>query len=254
MNVLLIALQAPPLAGLDYSGLCWDYVGTMIKSYFETELGKLYNGDCLEVMQEMDDNGIDLVLTDPPYGIKTAMTGKTGKVGGGHVVPSTEYGYQEWDKKIPNKIYFDEMKRIGKNQIIFGGNYFAEYLDNSPCWIVWDKHITGNFADCELAWTSFKRAIKRYSILWNGMLRVEKEYKRTHPTQKPIRLFCHILEDFTKGNDLICDPYLGSGTTAIACERFNRKWIGIEISKQYCDIAVQRIKQETAQYKLELLR
>ena len=85
------------------------------------------------------------------------------------------------------------------------------------------------------------------------MIRVEKEYKRQHPTQKPIRLFTQILDDFSKSNDLICDPYLGSGTTAIACERLNRKWIGIEISTDYCDIAMNRIKKETAQYKLDLI-
>jgi len=225
-----------------------------MEPYFETKLGKLYHGDCLEVMKEMADNSVEVILTDPPYGIKTAMTGK---IGGDAACKVTEYGYQEWDKAIPDKMYFDEIKRISKNQIIFGGNYFVEYLKNSSCWIVWDKHGGGkydnNFADCELAWTSFRKAVKRYSILWDGMLRVEKEYKRTHPTQKPIRLFCHILEDFTKDNDLICDPYLGSGTTAIACERLNRRWIGIEISKEYCDIAVERIKREIAQYKLELI-
>ncbi len=219
----------------------------MIKPYYETELGKLYHGDCLEIMKEF--NGIDLILTDPPYGIKTAMTGK---VGGEKICKATEYGYQEWDKKIPAPDYFHTMRFISKNQIIFGGNYFIEYLTNSSCWIVWDKHITGNFADCELAWTSFNKAVKRYSIMWNGMIRVEKEYKRQHPTQKPIRLFTQILDDFSKVDNLICDPYLGSGTTAIACERLNRRWIGIEISKEYCDIAVDRIKKETAQYKLDL--
>jgi len=225
-----------------------------MEPYFETELGKLYHGDCLEVMKEMANNSIDVILTDPPYGIMQMMYGKNQTRE--KLAKTKNYGEYKWDKAIPDKIYFDEMKRISKNQIVFGGNYFVEYLNNSSCWIVWDKHGGGkydnDFADCELAWTSFRKAVKRYSILWHGMLRVEKEYKRTHPTQKPIRLFCHILEDFTKNNDLICDPYLGSGTTAIACERLNRQWIGIEISKEYCDIAVERIKREMAQYKLKL--
>ena len=130
----------------------------MIKPYFETKLGKLYHGDCLEVMKEMDDESIDLILTDPPYGIDIA---KNGKVGGEKICKVTDYKPQTWDNKIPGYEYFNKMKNISKNQIIFGGNYFVEYLYNSPCWIVWDKHITGNFADCELAWTSFNKAISQ---------------------------------------------------------------------------------------------
>ncbi len=220
----------------------------MIEPYFETDNGKLYNGDCLDVMQELDDKSIDLILTDPPYGIGTA---KNGKVGGEKVCKVTNYKPQKWDSKIPDYKVFNKMKIISENQIIFGGNFFVEYLSNSSCWIVWDKYITGYFADCELAWTSFNRSVKKYSVMWNGMIRVEKEYKRTHPTQKPIRLLAQILNDFSKENELILDPYLGSGTTAIACERLNRRWIGIEINQEYCDIAVGRIKKETAQYKLE---
>ena len=224
------------------------YILNMIKPYYETELGKLYHGDCLDVMQEIDN--VNLVITDPPYGIHEMAYRKNRSRT--RLTKTVDYGKFDWARNIPEKKYFDEIKRISENQIIFGGNYFVEYLYNSRCWIVWDKQMTGNFAECELAWTSFNQSVKKYTVMWNGMIRVEKEYKRQHPTKKPIRLFTQILDDFSKENDLICDPYLGSGTTAIACERLNRCWIGIEISKEYCDIAVDRIKKETAQYKLPL--
>ena len=228
--------------------------------YYETENGILYNGDCLDIMASFKDKSVDLILTDPPYGIGTAMNGKVGgakpfgkggKVGGGNCVEPTAYGYQEWDKEIPKKECFDNMFRVSKNQIMFGGNFFVEYLHNSPCWIVWDK-VNGktNFADCELAWTSFKKSVKQYTILWNGMLRVEKRYKRVHPTQKPITLFVRILDDFSKDNEIILDPFLGSGTTAVACEKMSRRWIGIEISERYCKASAERIKEEIKQLKL----
>jgi len=231
--------------------------------YFETKNGMLYCTDCIKIMKNIKTKTIDLILTDPPYGIRTAMTGKVGgdkpfgktggKVGGNNLVKAKEYGYQEWDKSTPKKEYFDEMLRISKNQIIFGGNYFVEYLRNSKCWIVWDKLITGNFADCELAWTSFNRGVKKYTVMWNGMLRVEKkEYDRTHPTQKPIRLFARIIDDFSEVNDIILDPFLGSGTTAMACERLNRRWIGIEISKNYCEIAKNRLLKELSQLRFTM--
>ena len=160
-----------------------------------------------------------------------------------------------WDNKIPGIGEFYEMKKISKNQIIFGGNYFTQHLYASPCWIVWDKlNGSNDFADCELAWTSFPTAVRKYVWRWQGMIQEKKgQYKelRVHPNQKPAGLFVAILRGYSAKNELTLDPYLGSGTTAIACERLNRRWIGIEISKEYCDIAVDRIKKETAQFKLE---
>lgn len=224
----------------------------MIKPYFETRLGKLYHGDCLDVMPEII--SVNLVLTDPPYGVNE-MTRRKNK-SRNNIAKVKDYGEYTWDSQIPGISYFYEMKRVGNNQIIFGGNYFVNHLYNSPCWIVWDK-VNGDsdFADCELAWTSFNTAVRKYIWRWNGMLQEKmgnNKEKRVHPNQKPVGLFMAILRDYSKKNDLILDPYLGSGTTAIACERLNRRWIGIEISKEYCDIAVERIKKETAQYKLSL--
>jgi site-specific DNA-methyltransferase (adenine-specific) len=138
------------------------------------------------------------------------------------------------------------MMRVSKNQIIFGGNYFIEYLKNSPCWIVWDKDNSGNFADCELAWASFKTAVRKFKWRWNGMLQEDMKHKesRYHPTQKPVELMKWILNKYSKPTDLILDPFLGSGTTAIAAKQIHRRYIGIEISQKYCDIARQRLGQE----------
>lgn len=201
----------------------------------------LIHGDCLKEMKKMPDKSVDLVLTDPPYGIGIASKGT---VGGGKLAKVTNYGNQEWDNKIPNKDYFNEMFRISKNQIIFGGNYFVEYLYNSPCWIVWNKERSdANFADCELAWTSFKSPTKKVRFKWDGMLQgnMKEKEKRYHPTQKPVSIMAWILRKYSKENDLICDPFFGSCPVGIACKELNRRFIGIEINKEYYDIAQKRI-------------
>jgi len=211
-----------------------------MKPYFETELGKLYNGDCLEYLKQFKDNEFDLVLTDPPYGI-----GIKGKVGGGKLAKVTDYGdFNNWDNSIPSKEVFDEMLRVSKKTIIFGGNYFIEYLTNSSCWLVWDKNNTGNFADCELAWTNFKTAVRKYKFTWNGMLQEDMKNKeqRFHPTQKPVELFKMILNDYSQENDLILDCFSGSGTTALASEQLKRRWVGIELQKEYCKVTKQRFQ------------
>ena len=219
----------------------------MIKPYFETKLGKLYNCDCLDFMKEMEDKSVDLVLTDPPYGINIA---KTGRVGGEKCCPTTDYGKQEWDNNPMSEEEQGNCCRVSKNQIFFGGNYFN--LPPSPCWLVWHKDNTGNFADCELAWTSFGSAVRYFRWRWNGMLQEPNhpKEKRYHPTQKPTQLFIWILKNYSKENELILDPFLGSGTTAIACEKLKRQWIGVEISEKYCEIAAKRISLEASQGKL----
>jgi len=203
---------------------------------------KLILGDCLEEMKKMPDKSVDLVLTDPPYGIGIA---KLGTVGGNNLAQATDYGEQEWDNIIPSKEVFTEMFRISKNQIIFGGNYFVEYLFNSPCWIVWDKNNTGNFADCELVWTSFKTAVRKIKYTWNGMIQgnMKEKEKRYHPTQKPQPVMSWILRNYSEGNQIILDPFMGSGTTGLACKELGREFIGIEISPEYFKIAENRINQ-----------
>lgn len=213
------------------------------------EINKIHLGDCLELIKDIPDKSIDLVLTDPPYGINIA---RNGKVGGEKCCAVTEYAKKNWDNKIPDKKYFDEIKRVSKNQIIFGGNYFIEYLSNSSCWIVWDKNNTGNFADCELAWTNFKSAIRKYLWTWNGMLQQNMKFKdkRIHPTQKPVGLFEMILRDYSKENDLILDCFSGSGTTAIACHNLKRRFICIEKDYDYWKASCERLEREQAQLKL----
>ena len=208
--------------------------------YYETPLGKIYHGDCLTIMPMLEP--VDLVLTDPPYGLgenahRVASRTKLAK--------TIDYGSFDWDKKPADKEKIDLSISKAKNSIIWGGNYF--HLPPSRGWLVWDKLNSGNFADAELAWTNLKMSVRIFRHMWNGMIREERHYKRTHPAQKPIALMIWCLE-FCQGS--VLDPFLGSGTTAIACERLNRRWIGIEIEEKYCEISAKRIEKERSQLKL----
>lgn len=139
---------------------------------------------------------------------------------------------------------YEVAKELTDNQIIFGGNYFTDFLYPSRCWIVWDKQNTGNFADAELAWTSFDKGVKLYHYLWNGLARqgsrVVEGVTRVHPTQKPVGLFSNILNDFSKEGDAILDLFGGSGSTLIACEQINRTCFMAELDPHYCDIIINR--------------
>lgn len=215
-----------------------------------TPIDVIIQGDCLEEMRQFPDKYFDLCLTDPPYGIGEAA-GKNDSRGGipkgpknpRHTpVPSTKYEALTWDDKPPSPEAFKEIFRISKNQIIFGGNYFG--LPASPCWIVWDKdNGDSDFADCELAWTSFPTAVRKFKYRWNGMLQEDMKHKETryHPTQKPVKLFMDILEKYSKPGDTVVDPFLGSGTTAIACLKTDRRYLGIEKEPEYCEIARKRV-------------
>jgi len=217
-------------------------------------IGKVTQGDCLEVMQGMPDKCVDLVLTDPPYGIKRdkGFGGADGFGGNGKPIPRNIYS-DNWDYEIPSKEYFYEILRISKNTMIFGGNFFAHILPQSTHWIFWDKIQTmPTFGDGELIWTNFKKkSIKKYVFEFNGLLSASKD-KREHPTQKPSELIEWLIRDYSSKDDIICDPYLGSGTTALACEKLGRRWIGIEKEDKYCTIARDRIKKEQDQLKLPM--
>ena len=212
----------------------------------------IYQGDCREVMKTFPDKSIDLVLTDPPYGInenafRVANRGKLAK--------TKDYGEFHWDKKRIEKVYFDEMFRISKNQIIFGGNYYIDYLYPTKCFLVWDKdNFTNDFADCELAWTSFKTAARIFKWRWSGMLQENMSNKelREHPTQKPLALFDWIVRNYSEPYDLILDPFMGSGVTLEACKLLHRNYIGIEINPDYCKIAEERLRQEVFDFPLNL--
>jgi site-specific DNA-methyltransferase (adenine-specific) len=220
-----------------------------MKPYYETENGKLYHGDCLEIMPLLEP--VDLVLTDPPYGKQWAR----GENQVGLLRSKNERRENlSWDRAIPKKEIFNLIFKKSKNQIIWGGNYFINYLSPTNCFLVWDK--TGGksnkkmpFSDCELAWTSFNSVARIIHCRNNGFIKESKE-KRFHPTQKPLMVFIDVLNDFSFKSDVVCDPFIGSGTTAVSCERLNRKWIGIEISEKYCEIASLRIEAENRQMKL----
>jgi len=206
----------------------------------------LHLGDCLEFMKSMPDKSVDAVITDPPYGI-----GESGKKNATRVSLASpkDYGNYSWDEKPATQEQIDNCRRISINQVFFGGNYFV--LPPSSSWIVWDKLNTGDFADCELAWTSHKKAVRKFSYLWNGMIK-QKQEDRFHPTQKPLSLMKWIIENYTLECSTIFDPFMGSGTTGVACVQTGRNFIGCEIDKGYFEIAKKRIEQAQQQMRLPI--
>ncbi len=196
-------------------------------------IGQVVNADCLEAMRLIPDKSIDLVLTDPPYGLGDRLLSGGGKMT--NTPMKILYRDSDWEDVLPDKKIFNELFRISKNQIICGGNYFE--LPPTRCIIAWDKkQLMPTFSQWEYIWTSFDRPgkIMRYSSM---------DLNRTHPTQKPIGLMEELILKFSEENDLVLDCFLGSGTTAVACKKLNCRFIGIEISPEYCAIAEQRLKQ-----------
>ena len=201
---------------------------------------KLYNGDCLKYLKSLKDNEIDVLITDPPYG-KKADKGTNG------FGCSKNRRYSDsWDSKIPSKEVFNEMLRVSKKVIIFGGNYFAHLLPPSKCWIFWDKKgdiaFKNPFADGELIYTNFTKPVKKIVFKQQGFITDSKD-RRVHPTQKPSELMQILIENYTNENDIILDCFMGSGSTGVACMNTGRKFIGIELDKNYFNIAKQRIEE-----------
>ena len=213
--------------------------------YFHTDNGVLLCGDCLEVMKEIPDECVNLVLTDPPYGIGVDKMGYVkggGKRSGRGSARKTVF--KSYNDVLLTKDYFDLMLKVGKNQIIWGGNYYIDYLHSTRCILVWykrDRLPIRSFADCEIAWTSFDKSSMVFNCRWDGFIRDSREKRTEHPTQKALEVFKWCVTEFSNECDLILDPFLGSGTTAVACEKLNRKWIGIEINPDYCEITKERI-------------
>lgn len=223
-----------------------------------TELtDKIINADSLTVLKQLPDKCIDLILTDPPYGINVSKSVYNVEAGqkrshNAKAVAGT-YKHADWDSAIPAKEYFDEMERVAKHRIIFGGNYFTEYLKPSSGWIFWDKNNGSNdFGDGELAWTDFNKAIRKYQYTWNGMLQQDMKNKevRIHPTQKPVGLLMQILRDYSDSGWLVMDPFSGSGSTAIACERWGLSFICVERDIDYYKASVERLENERKQLNL----
>ena len=208
----------------------------------ESDVNKLMNGE-----------KADMVFTDPPYGINVVQGNK---VGGGKIAKAKTYSKVIGDETTDAALNFYELciKLEIKNFIIWGGNYFTEFLPASSCWIIWDKENTGNFADGEIAWTNYNKGAKLYKWQWNGMIRkgdTKTEGKtRIHPTQKPVGMFEDILKDFT--SKVVYDGFLGSGSTLIACEKTNRTCYGMELDTKYCDVIIERWEQFTGQKATKL--
>ena len=221
----------------------------MARKWPEDFIDKVICGDCLEVMKEIPDNCVDLVVTDPPYGINLPQKSKNY---GEATYCSRKATNLNWDKEFPNRNYWKEIFRVSKNQIVFGANYGWENFYSTSCYIIWDKRAdlpNVPFSPTEFAWTSFKRMPKKYTLINHGFIS-ECEMTRTHPTEKPLGLIRAIVYDFTKGKPetLILDPFLGSGTTALAAKQLKRRFIGIEISPDYVKIAIDRLRQEVLSF------
>ena len=220
-----------------------------------------------DIAQLMNGEKAKLLLTDPPYGISVVSIdkkvggdkpfGSKGKVGDGKkgknkILDCNEYAPIIGDDTTDTaRASYDVAIICTENQIIFGGNYFTDFLQPSRCWIVWDKQNTGNFADAELAWTSFDKGVRLYHFLWNGLCREgsrEVEGKtRVHPTQKPVGMLADILKDFSEENDSILDTFGGSGSTLIACEQLNRTCYMMELDPHYVDVIIERWQNLTGE-------
>lgn len=197
----------------------------------------LYQGDCMEIMPTIGD--VDAVVTDPPYGLGEGC--KRGQSRGKLARPKNYRGTDGWDDKPVSKECIEEIRSISKNQIIFGGNYF-DGLGPTSCWLVWDKQNGNNdFADCELAWTNLEKAVRRIYWRWNGMIRKGDDV-REHPTQKPVGVMEWCLTHVPDAQTIL-DPFMGSGTTLVACAKMGRKGIGIELDPEYFDIACKRVEE-----------
>jgi site-specific DNA-methyltransferase (adenine-specific) len=213
------------------------------------------NEDNMLLMARYPDKYFDLAIVDPPYGINHAN--KAGKMAGQQfgnaAAKKRNYTSKDWDIAIPTKEYFNELMRVSKNQIIWGGNYFSEFLPSSSAWVVWDKdNGDNNFSDCELAWSSFAYGLRMKKITWNGMIQYDMKNKedRFHPTQKPIKLYKWILDKYAKQGDKILDTHLGSGSIAIACHDYGFDLTACELDKEYFDQAMKRINNHMAQTQL----
>jgi len=207
----------------------------------KVEIGNatLYLGDCLEVLPFIDK--VDAVITDPPYGINAESAGGRGMSGWNN------FEKLHWDKVRPEKATFDLFLQKGKIVVVWGGNYFTDWLPPSMGWLSWDKCQDGfSLADFELAWTNQHKAARRINYSRAMALKDVKE----HPTQKPIAVMKWCIEQCKPSPKIILDPFMGSGTTGIGALQMGRQFIGIEREQKYFDIACKRIEQAIAQPQL----
>jgi len=198
---------------------------------------EVYLEDCVTALKRFKDNHFDLAVVDPPYGIGA---GKGVGVTRGR---DNQYTVKDWDASIPTKEYWDELMRVSKNQIVWGGNYMTEFLRPSRGWIYWQKMMGGNYADGELAWTSFDRNLKEFT-------KRSDQGNRFHPTQKPIKLYEWILHHYAEQGDLILDTHLGSGSSRIAAYKGGFNFVGFEIDQEYYEKQEKRFNDFKSQLRL----
>ena len=214
-----------------------------MKEYIKDNM-KLYNGDCMEGMSEYQDNYFDLAIVDPPYGI--GIDGQKEYING-KKSDRKLHVKKDWDNSTPDQKYFNEIERVSKNQIIWGANYFVQFLSKgSKGWVVWDKGQHGlTMSDCELAYSSLQKPTRvtvfnRVELLKDGTI---------HPTQKPVKLYSWLLRNYSSPEHKILDTHLGSASHAIAWHYFQKggEFVGFELDEEYFDKSIKRIEQETAQ-------
>lgn len=212
----------------------------------KVEIGNatLYLGDCAEILPTLGQ--FDAVVTDPPYGIGESKGRNKSR---SKLAISKDYGDDDWDNEPITKESVDLLRNISQWQIIFGGNYFE--LPPTKCWLIWDKENGAtDFADAELAWTNLNKAVRLKKYMWHGMLRANKEPRGDHPTQKPIGIMEWVISHLPNDVETIIDPYMGSGTTGVACVNMKKQFIGIEREQKYFDIACKRIEDAQRQVTL----
>jgi site-specific DNA-methyltransferase (adenine-specific) len=216
-------------------------------------ISEVKNMDCMEYMSQFSDNYFELAIVDPPYGI--SEDGSKNHTRSKLAIAKNYKSFSGFDKEPESYEYFIELKRVSKNQIIWGANHFIQNIprSNSSCWIVWDK-INGNsdFADCELAYTSFKSAVRKFQYRWNGMFQQDMKNKefRIHPTQKPVALYRWLLQNYAKPNHKILDTHLGSGSSRIAADMEGFDFYACELDKDYFDMSCKRFEDYKKQLKL----
>lgn len=208
----------------------------------------LFHADCMEIMKQYPDKHFDLAIVDPPYGI--GRSGQTETFTKNPKHKRKHFTDKGWDTETPASDYWNELFRVSKNQIVWGANYFTEYLPASMGWIFWDKGQDLSMSDGELAYTSFNRALRRVKIN-RGQLMVEGG--TIHPTQKPIKLYDWTIRNFVTEGMKILDTHFGSGSIALAVDKANRldkmnlHLTACEIDKEYIDKAIKRISESIKQ-------
>lgn len=207
------------------------------------------NCDNMELMKEFPDKYFDLAIVDPPYGIGEDGASNHSR---SRLANAKVYSEKGWDRAVPSKEYFTELNRVSKKIIVWGANHFIENIPNanSSSWIVWDKQNGENdFADCEIAYTNYGTAVRKFQFRWQGMLQGNMKNKeiRIHPTQKPVVLYKWILHNYATAGDKVLDTHLGSGSIAIACHDMGFDLTACELDTDYYNAAMKRLKQHQAQ-------